>query len=60
LAATLAAASFPIALNDLRFFQILNKIRFGKVDKEVKEALQQRAKETCRPGPLASYMGTAR
>jgi ATP-dependent exoDNAse (exonuclease V) alpha subunit len=30
-------------VDDLRFFHILNKIRFGKIDDEVKEALQQQA-----------------
>ena len=30
-------------VDDLRFFHILNKIRFGELDEEVKEALQQQA-----------------
>ena len=30
-------------IQDLKFFHILNKIRFGVIDQEVKEALQQQA-----------------
>ena len=30
-------------VDDLRFFHILNKIRFGEIDEEVKEALQRQA-----------------